>query len=87
MKLQFFSCDAAASPFTRFLDQTQGRTTVGTTPLDEWSARRRDLCLTKHNTHTDRPALVGFAPIIPGGERLQTYALDRVATGTGLKTS
>ena len=26
--------------FTRFLDHTQRRTTVGRTPLDEWSARR-----------------------------------------------
>jgi len=31
--------------FTRFLDHTQRRTTVGRTPLDEWSARRRDLYL------------------------------------------
>jgi len=26
-------------------------TTLDWTPLDEWSARRRDLYLTKHNTH------------------------------------
>ena len=26
---------------------------------------------------------VGFEPTISAGERLQTYALDRVATGTG----
>jgi hypothetical protein len=26
-------------------------TTLGRTPLDEWSARRRDLYLTTHNTH------------------------------------
>ena len=31
-----------ASSFLRFLDHTQRRTTVGRTPLDEWSARRRD---------------------------------------------
>jgi len=35
----------------RFLDYTQRRTTIGRTPLDEWSARRRDLYLTTHNTH------------------------------------
>ena len=35
----------------RFLDHTQRRTTVGRTPLDEWSARRRDLYLTTHNNH------------------------------------
>ena len=32
-------------------DHTQRRTTVGRTPLDEWSARRRDLYLTTHDTH------------------------------------
>ena len=37
--------------FLRFLDHTQRRTTVGRTPLDEWSPRRRDLCL-KHTTLT-----------------------------------
>jgi len=26
-------------------------TTLGRTPLDKWSARRRDLYLTTHNTH------------------------------------
>ena len=26
---------------------------------------------------------VGFEPMISAGERLQTYALDRAATGTG----
>jgi hypothetical protein len=35
-----------ASSVLRFQDHTQGRTTVGRTPLDEWSACRRDLCLT-----------------------------------------
>ena len=34
-----------------FLDHTQRRSTVGRTPLDEWSARRRDLYLTTHDTH------------------------------------
>jgi len=29
--------------------------TVDRTPLDEWSARHRDLYLTKHNTHNKRP--------------------------------
>ena len=32
-----------ASSFLRSLDHTQRRSTVGRTPLDEWSARRRDL--------------------------------------------
>jgi len=41
-------CDptrSMASSFLRFLDHTQRRTAVGRTPLDEWSARRRDLYL------------------------------------------
>ena len=39
--------------FSTFLDHTQRRSTVGRTPLDEWSARRRDLYLTTHDT-TDK---------------------------------
>jgi hypothetical protein len=39
-----------ASSFTMFLDHTQWRATVGRTPLNEWSARRRDLYLTTHTT-------------------------------------
>jgi len=31
--------------FLKFLDHTQRRSTVGRTPLDEWSARRKDLYL------------------------------------------
>jgi hypothetical protein len=55
--------------FTRFLDHTR-RATVGRTPLDEWSARRRDLYLTPHNTQqTNIHALVGFEPTIAAGER------------------
>ena len=53
----FFSYSAAAprwamasSFLMRFLDHTQRRTTVGRTPLDEWSARRRDLYLSTNNT-------------------------------------
>ena len=70
--------------FTRFLDHTQRRTTVGRTPPDEWSARRRDLYLTTHNTHNRHPCPpVEYEPTISAGERPQTYALDRAATGTG----
>jgi hypothetical protein len=43
---------AMASSFLSFIDHTQGRTTVGRSLLDERSARRRDLYLTTHNTHT-----------------------------------
>ena len=74
-----------ASSFTRFLDLSR-HTTVSRVPLDAWSARRRNLYLTSHNTrdrHTSMPP-VGFEPTISAGERPQNYALDRVATGTGL---
>ena len=59
---------AMVSSFLRFLDHTQRRITVGRTPLDEWSARRRDLYLTTHNTQqrTDIHA--------PGGIRTQNLS-------------
>ena len=78
---------ARASSFTRFLDHTR-RTTVGRTHLDEYSARRRDLYLTSHNTHNRKTSMppVGFEPTISASERPQTYALDRAATGTGMLT-
>ena len=68
-----------------FLDHTQRRTTVGRTALDEWSARRRDLYLTTHNSHSRQISIppVGFEPTILADERPQTYDLDRAATGTG----
>ena len=43
---------ATLSLFTRFLGHTQRRITIGRTPLDEWSARRRDLYLTTHSSHS-----------------------------------
>jgi hypothetical protein len=62
---------------------TLRRTTLGRTPLDEWSARRRDLYLysTQHSQQTDFHNPAGFEPTIPTSERLQTHALDRAATG------
>ena len=62
---------AMASSFTRFLDHIQLRTTVGRTPLDEWSARRRDLYLTTHNTHNRKTSMP------PGG--IRTHNLRRRA--------
>ena len=56
------------------------KSTLGRTPLDEWSARRRDLYLATHNTHKRQPP-AGFEPAIPAGERRQTHALGRAATG------
>jgi len=64
---------------------TLRHTTLDRTPLYEWSARRRDLYLTTHNTHNSQNihAPVGFEPTISAGQRPQTHALDRAATGTG----
>jgi hypothetical protein len=41
---------AGASTCSQFLYHTQWHITVSRTPLDEWSARRRDLYLKTHNT-------------------------------------
>ena len=58
-------------PFLMFLDHTQRRSTVGRTPLDEWSARRRDLYLTTRDTLNRQISMppVGFEPTISAGER------------------
>ena len=70
---------ARVSSFTRFLDHTQRRTTVGRTPLDESSSHHRELYLTTHNTHNRQTSMppVGFVPTVSAGRRPQTYALDR----------
>jgi hypothetical protein len=62
---------------------TLGHTTLGRTPLDEWSARCTDLYLTTHNTHmkhTSMP-LAGFKPSIPALERPHTHTLGHATTG------
>jgi len=59
---------ARASSYVRFLDHTQRRTTVGRTPLDEWSACRT-VYLTTHNTHNRQTSMP------PGG--IRTYNLNR----------
>ena len=62
---------ARAPSFTRFLDHTKRVTIGGRTPLDEWSARRRDLYLTTHNTHNRQTSMP------PGG--IRTHDLSRRA--------
>ena len=57
-----------------FLDHTQRRSAVGRTPLDELSARRRDLYLTTHDTHNRQISMP------PGGIRTQDLS-RRVAAG------
>ena len=59
------------------------------TPLDEWTARRRDFYLTTrkiHNRETFVPP-AGFEPAIPTNARPQTHALDGTATGIGISLS
>jgi hypothetical protein len=60
---------ARTSSFTRFLDQTQRHTTVGRTPLDEWSAHRRDN--TQHSQQTNIHAHCG----------IRTHSISRQAVG------
>jgi hypothetical protein len=88
--LHMLYCGATAllglrPPHYRGFTITLRHTTLGRTPLDEGSARRRDFYLTTHNTHnrqTSKPP-VGFEPAIPAGERQQTHPLDRAATDSG----
>jgi hypothetical protein len=62
---------------------TLRHTTLGMTPLDELSARRRDLYLTTNNTHERLTSMLraGFEPAMSASERLQTHALDRAGIG------
>jgi hypothetical protein len=72
-------------PHYRVFTITLRYTTVGRTPLDEGSSRRRDLYLTAHTTHKRQISMhnVGFEPTIPESERPQNDALDRAATRIG----
>ena len=63
---------------------TLRHTTLGRTPLDEWSVRHRDLYLTTRNTHnTDIQAPGEIRSQIPASERPQTHALDGAAAEIG----
>ena len=81
---RFDTIPGIASPYGGFMT-TLTHTTVGRTPLGEWSARRRDLYRTTHNTHSRQTSMpsAGFEPTVSAGERPQTDALDRADTGTG----
>jgi len=61
---------AMASSCLRILDHTQRNITVGRTSLDEWSARRRDLCLKTHITQHRQPCSARhFETTVPASER------------------
>ena len=72
-------------PHFRGFTITLRHTTIGRTPLDEWSARRTDLYLTTHNTHKIQTSMTpaGFEPAIPASERPQTHVLRGAAIGIG----
>jgi hypothetical protein len=78
---------AGVEGFCFSLDHTQTHTTVGGTPLDEGSARRRNLYLTTQTLYKTKKSIppVGFEHTIPASARPQTYALDRAATGIGIE--
>ena len=60
-------------------------TTLGRTPLDEWSARRRVLYLTTLNTHKRQRSMspVALESTIPKSELSHINALDCVTNGIG----
>ena len=63
---------------------TLRHTTHGRTPLDEWTARRKDLYLTTHNTHKrySCPRRNSNPQYQQASKRPQTHALDHAATGS-----
>jgi hypothetical protein len=69
------------SPCCQSFTITLRHTTLARTPLDEWSARRRELHLTTHSTHNRQTSMppAGFEPTISSSERPKTHALDRTA--------
>jgi len=71
-------------PHCRGFTSTLRHTTVGRTPMDKWSARRRDPYQTTRNTFTrkTRMTTAGCERKILASQRPQTHDLDRAATGT-----
>jgi len=64
---------------------THRHATVGRTPLDESSARCRDLYLTTHNINKREISMppAGFETAIPTSVRPQAHPSDRAATRIG----
>ena len=65
---------------------TRIHNTLGRTPLDEGSARRRDLYLTTHNTQNRQTSRLpaGFEPAIPASRWPQTHALTTRPPGSAV---
>ena len=72
-------------PHCRGLTITLRHSTLGRTPLDEWSVRCRDLYLTTQRTHNSQTSMppAGFESTVSASEWSQTHALDRAVTGIG----
>jgi len=63
---------------------TLRHTTLGISPLDEWSALRREFYMTTQHSQVRDIHAVGRIEIpIPISVRSQTHALDRAAAGIG----
>jgi hypothetical protein len=63
------------------VSRSQSDPTFGKIPLDEWSALRRDLYLTTHNSHRRQISFLSarFEPAFPASAWPQTHTLDREA--------
>jgi hypothetical protein len=72
-------------PHYRGFTITLRHTTVGTTPLDEWSGRHRNLYLhkTQHSQETDIHAPDGIRTHNPSRRAAADPPLERATTGTG----
>jgi len=62
---------------------TDRHTTFGRNPLDEWSARRRDLYPTTATTHKRQLCPGGIRTRNPNKQQPKTHAIDRAATVIG----
>jgi hypothetical protein len=88
----FSQLDSSTGPTTTHrwgFEITPRHTSLGTNPLDEWSARHRDLCLTVHKNHNRQTSKSSrrFEPAIPASERPQFRALRREVTGIGIPSN
>ena len=78
----FFFHGVRAPSGPRLQLSTLRHTALGGSPLEEWSACRRNLYLTAHNTHNRQTSMLPaeFEPAIPASQRPQTH---HSATGIG----
>ena len=75
--------DRCREPFLLFITLNDTHTHTQRTPLDEGSARSRDLYLTTHNNHKRQTSMspAGFGPAIPATVRPQTHELNSASIG------